>query len=206
LAPYRATVLTPQRHGLEGAPDPFPTLGNPTPAAAPKPKANDTPAPVDTESEDAFPSLGASAAPATTITKPAVSMWSTKPAAVKAGKKAVTTSGGVGRSGAANATATSHPFSDTFAVPASDVATGKVVAETMKKVLEQTGAIVESSTQMRTGLKTFHIKAADQKRLVYARRMIERGLSKVVTITVDVPITTLGTIIGPKGGFQSGFC
>jgi predicted PilT family ATPase len=52
---------------------------------------------------------------------------------------------------------------------------------------------------MRTGLKTFLIKAADQKRLAYAKRMIERGLSKSVTIKVEVPITTLGTIIGPKG-------
>ncbi|WWD19650.1 hypothetical protein CI109_104112 [Kwoniella shandongensis] len=204
-----------KRHGLEGAPDPFPTLGGgasvPTPAAYKKTSTstsnNGTPSngaatPVDTSSEDAFPSLGTSSAPATTITKPAVSMWATKPATVKAGgnkssKLGVTAPGGLGRSGAP--TAGSHPFSDTFSIPASDLVQGKTAADTIKKVQEQTGAIVESSTQMRTGLKTFLLKAADQKRLVVARRLIERGLSKPVTIQVEVPITTLGTIIGPKG-------
>ena len=68
----------------------------------------------------------------------------------------------------------------------------------MKKVSEM-GAVVESSTQMRTGLKTFLLKAADQKRLTSARKLIERGLSKTVTIKVEVPVSTLGTIIGPKG-------
>ena len=83
-------------------------------------------------------------------------------------------------------------------MPANDVDM-KSLGEVLKKVNEQTGAVVESSTQMRTGLKTFLIKAADQKRLTYARKMIERGLSKMVTMNVQVPITTLGTIIGPKG-------
>lgn len=69
----------------------------------------------------------------------------------------------------------------------------------MKKVQEQTGAVVESSTQMSTGLKQFHVKAADPKRLALARQLIERGLSKPVVLEVEVPITTIGTIIGPKG-------
>lgn len=69
----------------------------------------------------------------------------------------------------------------------------------MKKVADQTGAVVESSTQMSTGLKQFHIKAADAKRLALARQIIERGLSKPVVLEVEVPITTIGTIIGPKG-------
>ena len=43
------------------------------------------------------------------------------------------------------------------------------------------------------------IRAADQKRLAYARKLLERGLSKSITIQVEVPISTLGTIIGPKG-------
>ncbi|KAK4684762.1 hypothetical protein P7C73_g5402, partial [Tremellales sp. Uapishka_1] len=194
-----------KRHGLEGAPDPFPTLGNPKAVSTsngngtPKAQAPAASDPVDTSSESAFPSLGASSAPPHNVAKPAVSMWSAKPSAVKSSKFKPSAPGGLGRSGAAIPTATSHPFSDTFSLPANDIATGKIVGETMKKVLEQTGAIVESSTQMKTGLKTFHIKAADQKRLSYARRMIERGLSKVVTTEVEVPITTLGTIIGPKG-------
>ncbi|ORY33442.1 putative SCP160 protein [Naematelia encephala] len=194
-----------KRHGLEGAPDPFPTLGGgsaPAPASsssAKKISSNGTAPPVDTSSEDAFPSLGASAAPATTISKPAVSMWSTKPSTVKASKGPVKPSGagGLGRTGVP--TAGSHPFAETFSLPTSDIETGKTMGEVLKKVTEQTGAIIESSTQMRTGLKTFHIRAADAKRLAYARKMIESGLSKSVTIQVQVPITTLGTIIGPKG-------
>ncbi len=197
-------LLISQRHGLEGAPDPFPSLGSaPAPVAVSstssvnKINGSSAPAPVDTASEDAFPSLGASAAPATNITKPAVSMWATKPATVKAGKPKPVAAGGLGRPGAP--TAGSRPYSDTFSMPANELETGKALAETFKRVSEQTGAIVESSTQMRTGLKTFHVKAADAKRLGYAKRIIERGLSKVVTIQVEVPITTLGTIIGPKG-------
>lgn len=181
-----------KRHGLEGAPDPFPVLGKrPVPTAA-KPTGT-----AESLTPDAFPSLGASAAPASNIAKPAISAWSAKPATVKSGKSKPTAPGGLGRSGAP--TATSHPFSETFSIPANEIETGKTFSEVMKKVTEQTGAVVESSTQMKTGLRTFLVRASDQKRLSYAKKMIERGLSKTVTIRVDVPITTLGTIIGPKG-------
>jgi hypothetical protein len=196
--------LTFQRHGLEGAPDPFPTLGNNTPApksTSTASKANGSsssaPAPVDASSEDAFPSLGPSAGAATNIAKPAISAWSSKPSAVKTSKGKITPAGGLGRTGAP--TSTSHPFSDTFAVPVRDIETGKAYQEILKKVQESTGASVESSTQMSSGLRTFLIRAADQKRLAYARKLLERGLSKSVTIQVEVPISTLGTIIGPKG-------
>jgi predicted PilT family ATPase len=127
-------------------------------------------------------------------------MWSAKPSTVKSSNsktKAPTGAGGLGRTGTPSTG--SHPFNDTFSLPTADIETGKTLLDVLKKVQEQTGAVVESSTQMRTGLKTFYIKAADQKRLSYARRMIERGLSKTVTVQVEVPITSLGTIIGPKG-------
>lgn len=148
------------------------------------------------DSEEAFPSLGASSAPAPVKTKPAISAWSSKPATVKTGKKAAAP-GGLGRAG--HATAASHPFTEMFSIPANELATGKAVQETMKKVQDQTGAVVESSTQMSTGLKQFLVKASDQRRLTLARQIIERGLSKPVTIEVEIPITTIGTIIGPKG-------
>jgi polyribonucleotide nucleotidyltransferase len=86
-----------------------------------------------------------------------------------------------------------------FSIPANELATGKVVQEVFKKVQDQTGAVVESSTQMSTGLKQFHLKAADAKRLALARQIIERGLTKPVVLEVEVPISTIGTIIGPKG-------
>jgi len=199
-----------QRHGLEGAPDPFPTLGG-GPSNGPSTSAqkvngngnsngsNGTQS-LDSTSEEAFPSLGASSAPAQNITKPAISAWSAKPSAVKAKAKAAP--GGLGRSGVP--TASSHPFTDSFSLPVSDIESGKVLTEVLKKVTDTTGAVIESSTQMRTGLKTFLIKASDQKRLAYARKQIERGLSKSVTIQVEVPITTLGTIIGPKGAALKG--
>lgn len=203
-----------QRHlGLEGAPDPFPTLGG---SPAPKRQTNGNSyngasngsgsgsgngngAEAVDNSEDAFPSLGSSAAPAQAIAKPASSMWASKPMVIKSGKGSSkpTPAGGLGRSGLP--TASSHPHVDSFSIPASDLATGKTVQETIKKVQDQTGAMVESATQMQTGLRTFHIKAADPKRLAYARKLIERGLSKPVTIEVEVPVTTIGTIIGPKG-------
>lgn len=110
--------------------------------------------------------------------------------------------GGLGRAG--HATAGSHPYSESFTIPANELATGKAVTETMKKVHDQTGAVVESSTQMSTGLKQFYIKAADTKRLALARQLIERGLSKPVTLEVEVPISTIGTIIGPKGATLKG--
>ena len=207
-APLRAghdsSLYSPQRHGLEGAPDPFPTLGGgssnaPSASTSAPRKANGngnaTP-PVDPNSEDAFPSLGASSAPAQNITKPAISTWAAKPSTVKS-SKAKSGASGMGRSGVP--TASSHPFSDSFSVPANEIESGKAMNDVLKKVMETTGAVIESSTQMRTGLKTFLIKAADQKRLAYARKQIERGLSKSITIQVEVPITTLGTIIGPKG-------
>lgn len=84
-------------------------------------------------------------------------------------------------------------------MPARDIETGKAYQDILKKVHDSTGASVESSTQMSSGLRTFLIRAADQKRLAYARKLLERGLSKSVTIQVEVPISTLGTIIGPKG-------
>ncbi|BEJ11747.1 hypothetical protein CspHIS471_0202070 [Cutaneotrichosporon sp. HIS471] len=188
-----------KRHQLEGAPDPFPSLGGAP--AQPRPKSS-TPVPasgsngLDT-SEDAFPSLAPSAAKA----RPALSAWSKAPA-IKPSVKKPMAPGGLGRVG--HATAGSHPFTESFTIPANELATGKAVTETMKKVADQTGAVVESSTQMSTGLKQFHIKAADPKRLALARQIIERGLSKPVTLEVEVPISTIGTIIGPKGATLKG--
>lgn len=145
-----------------------------------------------------FPSLGSSAAaPAPAKAAPALSAWASKPAIKAGGLKKPSAPGGLGRQG--HATAGSHPYTETFSIPANELATGKIVQDTMKKVQEQTGAVVESSTQMSTGLKQFHVKASDPKRLALARQIIERGLSKPVVLEVEVPITTIGTIIGPKG-------
>ncbi|KAL0245626.1 hypothetical protein I308_104760 [Cryptococcus tetragattii IND107] len=186
---------------LEGAPDPFPTLAHaPSPAAK---KVQSSSAPLDTSSEDAFPSLAAPSAPSSKgNAKPAISMWANKSSAVKTGAAKPMAPGGLGRTG--TPTAGSHPFAETFSIPANELVQGKAASDVVKKVQDQTGAIIESSTQMRTGLKTFHVKAADQKKLAQAKRMIEGGLRKPVTIQVEVPVTTLGTIIGPKGATLKG--
>lgn len=191
------TVLThTQHHQLEGAPDPFPTLGGAPAPARPKAAAPANGTGVDASSEEAFPSLGASSGPVQNIARPKISAWASKPATVKSGKKGAAP-GGLGRAGGISAA--SHPFTDTFSIPANELATGKVLQDTMKKVQDQTGAVVESSTQMSTGLKQFFIKAADSRRLALARQIIERGLTKPVVLEVEIPISTIGTIIGPKG-------
>ncbi|OWZ35904.1 hypothetical protein C349_05122 [Cryptococcus neoformans var. grubii Br795] len=198
---FSAADLQKQHQELEGAPDPFPALAHaPVPVAK---KVQSAPAPLDTSSEDAFPSLAAPSAPSSKgNVKPAISMWASKSSAVKTGVAKPMAPGGLGRTG--TPTAGSHPFAETFSIPANELVQGKAASDVVKKVQDQTGAIVESSTQMRTGLKTFHVKAADQKKLAQAKRMIEGGLRKPVTVQVEVPITTLGTIIGPKGATLKG--
>jgi len=53
--------LSQKRHELEGAPDPFPSLSEPTGAVAKS--ASRSGEPLDTDSQSAFPSLGHAAAP-----------------------------------------------------------------------------------------------------------------------------------------------
>lgn len=187
---------------MEGAPDPFPSLGNNAPSssssAAPKPRQPAT-EPVDTASQDAFPALGSSAAPAATSTAPASSKWGAASASkVKARAPASSAPGGLGRSGAP--LASSLPSTISFSVPSASITVSpKAFTELTKKVKEQYGCSVEASTQMRTGLRTFFIRGPDDKRAAMAKKTIERGISKVETQTMDVPLSTLGTIIGPKG-------
>lgn len=194
-----------RRHGLEGAPDPFPSLGDDdsaieasssrTPKSLAGANANGS-VPVDTSSDSAFPSLGGgtpAAAPSA-----AASKWSSGSASSKIKAKIAAAPGGTGRSGAP--LASSYPASISFSVPSSSIAgTPKTIAETMKKIMEQTGCTVESSTQMSTGLKTFLIRGPDDKKCRLAQKLIERGASKTETVGLDVPLSTLGTIIGPKG-------
>src|SRR5690242_7778001 len=102
-----------QRHGLEGAPDPFPSLGGDDsvierPAASSRAPKQD--APVDTNSETAFPTLGGSSA----ASAPLASKWSSGAASSKIKAKApgAAAPGGVGRTGAP--LASSYPASISF--------------------------------------------------------------------------------------------
>lgn len=200
---YILTTYCSQRHGLEGAPDPFPSLGNNAPSssssATAKPRQQPASEPVDTASQDAFPALGVSSAPAATSTAPASSKWAAASASkVKARVPVSSAPGGLGRSGAP--LASSLPASISFSVASASITVSpKVFTELTKKVKEQYGCSVEASTQMRTGLRTFFIRGPDDKRVAMAKKTIERGISKVETQSMDVPLSTLGTIIGPKG-------
>lgn len=182
-----------KRHGLEGAPDPFPTAGSG--AIASSKATNGSAQPVDTNSDEAFPALGG---PAPAAAAPKASMWSSASSKVKARAPAHSAPGGAGRSGAPSSSAL--PASTSFSLPSANInLTPKAFSDLTKKIHEQYGVTVEASTQMRTGLKTFFLRGPDDKKVANAKKQIERGVSKIETITVDVPLSTLGSIIGPKG-------
>ena len=164
-------------------------------AAPTKNAANGSATPVDTGSEEAFPALGGPS-PAASAPKP--SMWSSASSKIKARAPAQSAPGGLGRTGGPSSS--TLPASVSFSLPiASITLTPKAFSELTKKVQEQYGCTIEASTQMRAGLKTFFVRGPDDKKVSSARKLIERGVSKVETSTLDVPLSTLGTIIGPKG-------
>ncbi|KAG5638880.1 hypothetical protein H0H81_009183 [Sphagnurus paluster] len=171
-----------RRHELEGAPDPFPSLVDPNPKAF---KAS-TPAglELDTLSESAFPSL-ASATPVTSTA--AKSAWSSggpriRPNVVK-----------------------TPVFADSFDLPAIDLSnTGRdgkpvTLGEVMKQVMAKYKVKIEASANQKARQTTFHIKADTQKELEKAKRSLLAHLSPVVTLIIDAPASTIGSIIGQKG-------
>jgi hypothetical protein len=51
----------------------------------------------------------------------------------------------------------------------------------------------------KTGLTTFVVKGSSQRLVDSAVKQLTARVSKVVSLTIDAPISVLGTIIGPKG-------
>jgi len=165
-------------------------------AAPAKNSTNGSAQPVDTGSEEAFPALGGPSPAAAAA--PKASMWSSASSKIKARAPAQSAPGGLGRSGGPSSSALAA--STSFSLPiASITLTPKAFSELTKKVQEQYGCTIEASTQMKAGLKTFFVRGPDDKKVNSARKLIERGVSKIETSTLDVPLSTLGTIIGPKG-------
>ncbi|KAF8160830.1 SCP160 protein [Crassisporium funariophilum] len=171
-----------KRHELDGAPDPFPSLSQATPA---KTRAPPT-IPLDTGSEIAFPSL-ASATPATS--QPAASAWGSaaggpriKPVVHKA-----------------------PIFTDSFNLSAIDLTNagkdGKsaTLGEVIKQVVAKYKVKIEASGNQKARQTTFHVKAESQKELDKAKRSLLALLSPVVTLVINAPASTIGSIIGPKG-------
>lgn len=165
-----------KKHELEGAPDPFPSLGEAT--SKPKRVAQ---VPTDADSQADFPTL-ATSAPAAAAPK---SAWGSD-----AGPRI-------------KATVKSTPLiTDYFTVtqaelPAKD---GKQtsVGEVMKQVMAKYRVRIEASTNQ-SRQTTFHMKGETQKDLDKAKRHLLAALSPVVTLILNAPASTIAAIIGPKG-------
>ncbi|ESK96594.1 hypothetical protein Moror_6814 [Moniliophthora roreri MCA 2997] len=166
-----------KRHEHEGAPDPFPALPD-----APEPKAPKRQEELDTDSHSAFPSL-ASAAPA----KPVAPTW------------------GASNGPRIKPVINKPVFTDTLDLSVIDLTTagkdGKpaTLGEVMKQVMAKYKVKLEASGNQKTRQTTFYIKAETQKELDKAKRSLLALLSPVVTLTIDAPVSTIATIIGPKG-------
>ncbi|KAF5320673.1 hypothetical protein D9619_001993 [Psilocybe cf. subviscida] len=168
-----------RRHELEGAPDPFPSLAQPDTARSRQAPAT----PVDTESEEAFPSL-APAAPSAPA--PAASGWGAGPRIRTTVPKAPV-------------------FTDSFNLAAIDLSSsgkdGKpaTLGEVIKQVIAKYKVKVEASTNQRSRQTTFHLKADSQKDLDKAKRSLLALVSPIVTLVIHAPVSTIGSIIGTKG-------
>ena len=161
---------------MEGAPDPFPSLSEPT-NQAPRQREKQAPAALDTQSEDAFPSLApASAAPAAQTQ----SAWGSGPRI----KAPVVPKVPV--------------FTDSFTLAAMDLSNagrdGKAASlgEVIKTVMNKYKVKIEASGNQRTRQTTFHIKAESQKELDKAKRSLLALTSPVVSnLTPDIDWTTV---------------
>ncbi|KAF7321750.1 hypothetical protein MKEN_00696700 [Mycena kentingensis (nom. inval.)] len=169
-----------RRHNLDGAPDPFPSLTE-TPKSKPKPAAMTD---LDTGSEIAFPSLASATPPAASAPKAAA--W-----AAARPKTAVVKQTPV--------------FGESFTVSRMDLSnTGRdgkpgTLGEVMKQVMAKYKVKIEASANQRTRQTTFHLKAESQKELDKAKRSLLALLSPTVTLTINAPVSTIASIIGPKG-------
>jgi hypothetical protein len=182
-------------HQLDGAPDPFPSEAHSAPVSKPQNLA-----PLDTDSQDAFPSLAPS--PGAT-TKPVASAWS-----ATAGPRLATHTAQV---------------TESFTLSAIDLSSagrdGKptTLGEIMKQVMANHKIRIEASTNQKTRQTTFHLKADSKKELEKGKRNLLAALSPwyglctcslssvscddrtQVSVVVDAPASTIAAIIGPKG-------
>ncbi|KAF8320852.1 hypothetical protein DL93DRAFT_2107528 [Clavulina sp. PMI_390] len=185
MASLSAAELQQKHSSLEGAPDPFPSLvDEPKKPKAAAPRANGN-GNLD-NSESAFPSLAPASAPAKTAST------SGKPAS----------SWGAGSSAIKKVAQPLH--SSNFTLDKVDLARGAdgkqiVLGAVMKEVMLKTKTKIDASTQRTTGGTTFHVKGDTESAVELAIRHITAALSPQVTLTVNAPISTIGTIIGPKG-------
>ncbi|KAJ2931288.1 hypothetical protein H1R20_g5780, partial [Candolleomyces eurysporus] len=94
-------------------------------------------------------------------------------------------------------------FVDSFTLSALDLSNvGKdgrasTLGEVMKLVMAKYKVKIEASANQKQ--TTFHIKAESQKELDKAKRSLLALLSPVITLVLNAPASTIGSIIGPKG-------
>lgn len=171
-----------RRHELEGAPDPFPSLsGNKEPSV--QPVVSNGSSVLDTDSSVAFPSLAPSAPAKTSVS---LSGWNNapriKPTAIR-----------------------STGFSDSFDLSAVDLSrAGRdnkpgTLADALKIIMLRFRVKVEASTQRKSGHTTFLIKGESEREVEKAKRQLIITLSPRVSVKVNVPASTIPSIIGVKG-------
>ncbi|VDC07722.1 unnamed protein product [Peniophora sp. CBMAI 1063] len=167
-----------RRHNLEGAPDPFPSLNDPTPRKSKAPANAQAPS---ADSEEAFPSLAPASRPASQA-----SSWA--PRIARAAAPVV------------------PQVTESFTLGAIDLSSagkdGKpaTLGEVIKGVLaKHKGVKIEAGSNQRARQTTFNLKAENRKELEKAKRALLAGLSPTVTLTVNAPQSTIPSIIGPKG-------
>lgn len=143
---------------MEGAPDPFPSE-----VISPTVSKPQNPASVDTDSQEAFPSLAPSPV---TVSKPVASAW-----------------------GAPTGPRLAAPVSqatESFTLSAIDLSSagkdGKptTLGEIMKQVMANHKIRIEASTNQKTRQTTFHLKADSRKELEKGKRSLLASLSPVV--------------------------
>jgi hypothetical protein len=192
---------------LEGAPDPFPSLSDSTPARSvpTTSKASPRQTPLDTSSQTSFPSLAPASAPAVAPRQaPTISSWASASPRIKA------------------PISRAFQFSESISIPDIDLSqTGKegkrlTLGEVLKDIQAKTKTKIEASTQKKE--TTFHFKADSEKDLDKAKKLLTSAVSPNVrfflksvlymvthepacqiTLKVEAPVSSIGTIIGPKG-------
>ncbi|KZT26722.1 hypothetical protein NEOLEDRAFT_1131725 [Neolentinus lepideus HHB14362 ss-1] len=167
-----------RRHELEGAPDPFPSLGDST--SAPVRPSVPTNGEIHVDSQEAFPSLAPSTA---TAKQPVTSAWGA----------------------AAGPRIKSTTISDSITLSAIDLSSaskdGKptTLSEVMKQVMTKFKVKIDASTNQKTKQTTFFLKSESQKELDKAKRSLTALLSPVISSVINAPASTISTVIGPKG-------
>lgn len=168
-----------KRHELEGAPDPFPSLGEMTTV---KPKRI-VQVPAEADSQADFPTLATS----------------TPAAAAAPGKSAWGSDAGPRIKAAVKSTPV---ITDYFTVTQAELppkdGRQSSVGEIMKQVMTKYRVRIEASTNQ-SRQTTFHMKGETQKDLDKAKRHLLAALSPVAVLILNAPASTIAAIIGPKG-------